>query len=525
MEATEMRRSTLQRKDRSELNQIAAALGARPSSRARKDEIIQMIIDLTAGGGSAPPAARGPSDAPHAADDFAVPGDASSRPSAEPDPTARPDDQEGEDQEGENENVNGGAGEAPVGDSDAMSGSERVEDEMDTGNRRRRRRSRDRDRDRDDGWDGDPVAVSGRLDLRDEGYGFLRVDGCLPNRNDAYVAVKTIRQFGLRRGDHLTGTSRPANRTEKNPALLTLESINGEPAGLKDRPLFDEMTPIHAGRRLGLAQAEDAGALTTRLIDLIAPVGVGQRVLVKGPRRSGVTGVLTALVAAIEMNEPDIFVMALFLDQRPEDVTEVRRCVHNGEVAATTFDQNPEDHVLTAEMTIERAKRLVESGMNVAVVVDSLTALAQAYNSAFSSSGRSWNNSIESGAVHMPKKLFGSGRNISEGGSLTMIASLATGGAGPLSEVLSDEFLGAANTEVCLDRWAARLGLFPAVDVLASVSRDADRFLDADEVEKLQRLRRSLVDGPADHPTAVVEALKTMLSKLNDSASNAELLV
>ncbi len=516
-----MRRSTLQRKDRSELNQIAAALGAKPSSRARKDEIIQTIIDLTANG-AAVPLLSDTSAEPHTAAGSVADGLGSS---AETQSRALQPHYEGD------AGDNGHTDDASTGDignhGNGLRDNDRIDDDLDTGNRRRRRRNRDRDRDRDDAWDGDPVAVSGHLDLRDEGYGFLRVDGCLPNRNDAYVAVKTIRQYGLRRSDHLTGTSRPANRTEKNPALLTLESINGAPATPTDRPLFEELTPIHSGRRLGLEHSEGLDDVTARMIDLIAPIGLGQRVLVKGPRRSGGTAVLTSLISAIETNEPDIVVMGLFLDQRPEDITEVKRCLRNGEVAATTFDQNPEDHVLTAEMTIERAKRLVESGKNVAVLVDSLTSLAQAYNLTLSGSGRGWNNNIESGAVHMPKKLFGAGRNTSDSGSLTMIASLATDGAGALPHVLCDEFVGTANTEICLDRWAAQLGLFPAVDVIASVSHDAARFLDADEVEKRQRLRGSLTDSSdsaADHPTAVVDALKAVLAKLNDSTSNTELL-
>ena len=381
--------------------------------------------------------------------------------------------------------------------------SERGEDEAEVGNRRRRRRSRDRDRDRDDSWDGDPVAVLGRLDLRDEGYGFLRVDGCLPNRNDAYVPVKTIRQFGLRRGDELSGTSRPANRAEKNPALLTLESINGGPAEFTDRPRFEKLTPIHAVRRLAMEQPEDPDELTARLIDLVAPIGVGQRVLVKGPRGSGATEILASVISSIETNEPDIYVMGLFLDQRPEDITEVRRCVRLGEVAATSFDQTPEEHVQTAEMTVERAKRLAESGRSVAVVLDSLTALAQAYNAALSNAGRAYSGNVESGAVHMPKKLFGAGRNLSDGGSLTMIASIVTDGSSSLPGILCDEFVGAANTEICLDRWAAQLGVFPAVDLGASVSRDEDRFLDAEEVQALQAVRRSLADGAGDGPAAV----------------------
>ena len=504
-----MRRSTLQRKDRGELNQIAAALGAKPSSRARKDEIIQLIIDLTADGAriSQPAGESPPAEAALGGPDEADQGPRSTDNA----PAAGRDG----DQNGEGSATNREESRTP----------DRGEDEVDPGNRRRRRRNRDRDRDRDDSWDGDPVAVAGRLDLRDEGYGFLRVDGCLPNRNDAYVPVKTIRQYGLRRGDHLTGTSRPANRAEKNPALLTLESINGGPAELSDRPVFESLTPIHAVRRLTLEQPEDPDAFTARLIDLVAPIGVGQRVLVRGPRRSGASGVLTSVISAIETNEPDIFVMGLFLDQRPEDITEVQRCVRHGDVAATSFDQTPEEHVQTAEMTIERVKRLVESGQNVAMVLDSLTSLAQAYNAALSNAGRAYSGNVESGAVHMPKKLFGAGRNVSEGGSLTMVASIVSDGSSSLPGVLCDEFVGTANTEICLDRWAAQLGLSPAIDVIASVSRDEERFLDADEVQSLQQLRRSFADGSADgDPGAVVKSLETALSKLRSAPSNADLL-
>ena len=504
-----MRRSTLQRKDRGELNQIAAALGAKPSSRARKDEIIQLIIDLTADGarisrpaGESPPAEAAPGGSGEADQGLQSADNAGA--------SGRDGDQNGE----------GSA----AGSREESRPADRGEDEVDPGNRRRRRRNRDRDRDRDDSWDGDPVAVAGRLDLRDEGYGFLRVDGCLPNRNDAYVPVKTIRQYGLRRGDHLTGTSRPANRAEKNPALLTLESINGGPAELSDRPQFESLTPIHAVRRLTLEQPEDPDAIAARLIDLVAPIGIGQRVLVTGPRRSGASELLTSLITAIETNEPDIFVMGLFLDQRPEDVTEVRRCVRNGDVAATSFEQTPEEHVQTAEMTIERVKRLVESGRNVAVVLDSLTSLAQAYNAALSNAGRAYSGNVESGAVHMPKKLFGAGRNVSESGSVTMIASIVSDGSSSLPGVLSDEFVGTANTEIRLDRWAAQLGLFPAIDLSASVSRDEDRFIDADEVQALQDLRRSFTGDAEDDPGGVVKALETALSKLRSTASNAELL-
>ena len=518
-----MRRSTLQRKDRGELNQIAAALGAKPSSRARKDEIIQLIIDLTADGAriSQPSATAPPETAPAAPVESEPEGrPAYSSLAAGPDS----DQNDGNGQNGGDGRNGGNGGQAVAEARDNNRVAERGEDEVEVGNRRRRRRSRDRDRDRDDSWDGDPVAVSGRLDLRDEGYGFLRVEGCLPNRNDAYVPVKTIRQFGLRRGDELSGTSRPANRAEKNPALLTLESINGGPAEVTDRLLFEKLTPIHAVRRLALEQPEDPDEVTARLIDLVAPIGVGQRVLVKGPRGSGATGLLSSVISSIETNEPDIYVMGLFLDQRPEDITEVRRCVRHGEVAATSFDQTPEEHVQTAEMTVERAKRLVESGRSVAVVMDSLTALAQAYNAALSNAGRAYSGNVESGAVHMPKKLFGAGRNVSEGGSLTMIASIISDGSSSLPGILCDEFVGAANTDICLDRWAAQLGLVPAIDLGASVSRDEERFLDAEEVQALQQLRRNFAEEAGDGPAGVVKALEAALARVRSSSSNSELL-
>ena len=519
-----MRRSTLQRKDRGELNQIAAALGAKPSSRARKDEIIQLIIDLTADGARIAPSATESSES---APDAASEPDGRSAAGTARSSTAKghDGDQNGGDGQNGGDSKNGGNGDPVAAEPrDGNRSADRSGDDVEAGNRRRRRRSRDRDRDREDSWDGDPVAVTGRLDLRDEGYGFLRVEGCLPNRSDAYVPVKTIRQFGLRRGDQLSGTSRPANRAEKNPALLTLESINGGPAELADRPLFETLTPIHAVRRLTLEQPEDPDAVTARLVDLVAPIGVGQRVLVKGPRGSGATDLLVSIISAIEINEPDIYVMGLFLDQRPEDITEVRRCIRNGEMAATSFDQTAEEHVQTAEMTVERAKRLVESGRSVALVLDSLTALAQAYNAALSNAGRAYSGNVESGAVHMPKKLFGAGRNVSEGGSLTMIASIVSEGSSSLPGILCDEFVGAANTEIHLDRWAAQLGVFPAVDLSASVSQDEDRFLDADEVQSRQQLRRSLTEGAGDGPAAAVKALEAVLGRLRDTSSNAELL-
>ena len=502
-----MRRATLQRKDRDELTHIARALGGDPSNRARKDEIISLILDLSGhSDGSAPAAADGDGGRADAADSEA----AASGPYASGEPDG------------------GGA-------ADEDGSADRGPAEADPGNRRRRRRTRDRDRDRDEGWEGDTVPVAGHLDLRDEGYGFLRVGGCLPTRNDAYVPVKTIRQHGLRRGDHLTGASRPANRTEKNPALVALDSINGGPPEPSERPRFAQLTPVHASRQLvlELPDAADSGngdngqdpeALTGRLIDLIAPVGVGQRVLVLAPRRTGAGSVLGSIMAAVEANEPEFKVMGLFLDQQPEAITEMERCVQRGEVAATAFDQPAEEHVQTAEMVVERAKRAVELGADVVMAVDGLTALARAYNTALSNAGRAYSGNVESGAVHMPKKFFGAGRNLSGAGSLTMIATLVTGSKDAVDRVVLGELAGRANTEIHLDRWAAELGRRPAIDVTASVSHDEGEFLDADELEALRRLRGEAAAAGGDGPGAAVAALEAALDRLRASSTNADLL-
>ena len=520
-----MRRTTLQRKDRDELTHIARALGGDPSNRARKDEIISLILDLAGHPGGSAAA----SDGSAAADgDGDRPGPAGAEVTAPARNASGPDPSGGDP-----------SGEAAAGGAEDDDAGDRGYSEADPGNRRRRRRTRDRDRDRDDGWDGDAVAVSGHLDLRDEGYGFLRVGGCLPTRNDAYVPVKTIRQHGLRRGDHLTGTSRPANRTEKNPALVTLDSINGGPPEPSTRPRFAQLAPVHASRQLvlELPDAADAGngdngdnghrdseTLAGRLIDLVAPVGVGQRVLVMAPRHSGAGSVLGSIMAAVEANEPEFIVMGLFLDQQPEAITEMERCVQRGEVAATAFDQPAEEHVQTAEMVVERAKRAVELGDDVVLVADGLTALARAYNTALSNAGRAYSGNVESGAVHMPKKFFGAGRNLSGAGSLTMIATLATGGKDSVDRVVAGELAGRANTEIHLDRWAAELGHRPAIDVLASVSHDEGRFLDADELEALRRVRRELAEAGGDGPGAAVAALEAALGRLRASSANADLL-
>lgn len=445
--------------------------------------------------------------------------------------------------------------------------------DVESGNRRRKRRSRERDADPDEGWTGDLIVVEGRLDLRDEGYGFVRADGCLPSRNDAYVSIKMIRQFKLRRGDHIVGTSRPANRSEKNAALLSLHSINGQTADAMDaeRPLFEALTPIHAEKHIQMASGNVAsgnvvsgntssanasgdlnmvsditsgststsGDVTSRLLDIVAPLGFGQRVLIWTPKRYGVASILSSMISSVETNYPDVYVIGLFLDQRPEDVTLLEGHVKVGETASTVFDQPAEEHVLVAEMAMERAKRLAESGVNVVMFVDSVTVLARAYNATLSNAGKAYSGKIDSGAIHLPKKMFGVGRNLAEAGSVTMIATISTDTPKfrMLDSVIAEEFKGIANTEIRVDRWAAEMGLVPALDITGCVSHDESQLIDKDKLGVLQTLRKSWLEKAscaagadskelsselscvvAETPGAVVAALEHALKHLRGSA-------
>jgi transcription termination factor Rho len=506
-----MRRSTLQRKDRDELTEIAAALGRKPPSRARKGEIIDLIIDLAAGGdGSsvlAAPAGSEKSDG-DAGDD--------SKGSAAPDEEVA---------SGESEAAPTDGDQADESDAKGRDSDRGRDEQPDPGNRRRRRRGRDRDRDRDEGWDGEPAPVAGYLDLRDEGYGFLRVDGALPSKLDAYVPVKMIRQLGLRKGDHISGTSRPANRNEKNPALLNVETVNGAaPEEAADRPFFEDLVPVVATEQLQLEQPDDPDNVAARVIDLIAPIGKGQRVLVVAPPRTGATTLMKQIVQSIETNDPEVTVIGLLLDERPEEATEMSRFVQHGEVISTSFGQPAEEHVQVAEMTIERAKRMAERGEDVVLVFDGLTRLARAYNQTLSNAGRAYSGNVESGAVHLPKKLFAAGRCLEDSGSLTIVATVLADTDNDVDEVILGEFAGTANTEIRLDRWAAARGIFPAIDVTESASRNEERLLDEDELEAVRKLRADLAGAAGDGPGAAVATLEALLERLSSASTNSELL-
>ena len=387
--------------------------------------------------------------------------------------------------------------------------------EEEGGNRRRRRRNRDRpevagDRpEGDESFAGEPVACAGLLDLRDEGYGFLRVKGYLPHRDDVYVSVRQVRQLGLRKGDHLSGASRPANRQEKNPALLRIDQVNGQdPEASRRRPRFEDLTPLFPDERLRLESPADPTNMTARIVDLVSPIGKGQRGLIVSPPKAGKTTVLKQIVKSIERNDPSVHLMVLLVDERPEEVTDMRRSTQ-GEVVASTFDRPSDEHTSVSELVIERAKRLVEEGRDVVIVLDGITRLARAYNLAAPATGRIMSGGIDTGALYPPKKFFGAARNVEEGGSLTILATALIETGSKMDEVIFEEFKGTGNMELRLDRRLAERRIYPAIDVDASSTRHEELLFSRQQLQQVWRVRRALhaLTSDAGSPAAALERL------------------
>ena len=406
-------------------------------------------------------------------------------------------------------------------------------DSQDRNGRRRRRRGRGgRDEgpqgtDRYEGQDdqpfsNDPVEVSGYLDLRDEGYGFLRVNGYLPSRDDSYVPVKLTRQFGLRKGDYVTGMSRPAGRNEKNPAMLEMHTVNGmNPEKARQRPRFEDLTPLFPDEKLRLEDPLDPTNMTARIVDLISPIGKGQRGLIVSPPKAGKTTVMKTIATKIEKNNPEVKLIVLLIDERPEEVTDMRRTVQ-GEVIASTFDRPSDEHTHIAELAIEKAKRMVEMGEDVVVILDGITRLSRAYNLAAPASGRIMSGGIDAGALYPPKKFFGAARNVEEGGSLTILATALVETNSRMDEAIFEEFKGTGNMELKLDRRIAERRVFPAIDVDASSTRHEELLFDRKQLQLVWKLRRVLSGLAADGNPA--PGLEMLMDRLKTFRTNDEFL-
>lgn len=397
--------------------------------------------------------------------------------------------------------------------------------------RRRGRNGRDEGPQGDDRYDTgeqnenistDPVKVEGYLDLRDEGYGFLRIGGYQPTREDAYIPVKLTRQFGLRKGDHVTGMSRPAGRNEKNPAMLEIHTVNGQdPEKARQRPRFEDLTPLFPDHKLRMEDPRDPTNMTARIIDLIAPIGKGQRGLIVSPPKAGKTTVMKTIAASIEKNNPEVKLIVLLIDERPEEVTDMRRTV-KGEVIASTFDRPSDEHTHIAEMTIEKAKRMVEMGEDVVIILDGITRLSRAYNLSAPASGRIMSGGIDAGALYPPKKFFGSARNIEEGGSLTILATALVETNSRMDEAIFEEFKGTGNMELRLDRRIAERRVFPAIDVDASSTRHEELLFERKQLQLVWKLRRVLSGLAQDGNPA--PGLEMLMDRLKTFSTNDEFL-
>ncbi|CAN2181376.1 Rho Transcription termination factor [Candidatus Nanopelagicaceae bacterium] len=504
MTTTELAAMTLPK-----LKEVASQLGIDGAAKLKKDALVTAIADLQASNREAAKAER---EARREARN-------AKRNNKKSDETEESDEDSNDNSRNSNE-------------SDGDSSSDNRFDRGDRNDRNRNRRDRNRGRDRNGrdrggreerepviGEDDVLVPVGGLVDIL-ENYSFIRTAGYLPGPNDVYVSQGQVRKYGLRKGDVVTGQVRQAREGEQkqkyNP-LITLETVNGVPVEeAKARVEFGKLTPLYPQERLRLET--EPNILTTRVIDLIAPIGKGQRGLIVAPPKAGKTMVLQAIANAITVNNPEVHLMVVLVDERPEEVTDMTRSV-KGEVIASTFDRPAEDHTMIAELAIERAKRLVELGHDVVVLLDSITRLGRAYNIAAPASGRILSGGVDSAALYPPKKFFGAARNIEDGGSLTILATALIETGSRMDEVIFEEFKGTGNMELILDRRLADKRIFPAVNVVSSSTRKEEILMGSEELNIVWKLRRVL------HALEPQAALELLLEKMKGTKSNVEFLM
>jgi transcription termination factor Rho len=511
-----MDKSTLESKVLTELQGIATGLGVEGNQRLRKADLIKAIMKASGNGdsGRTSVAEQASSTEPSPQD---VPGTT----------TAEPSDTE-QDLGGSNGEVSaeehtsrrdrGDRGGRPGG---SDGGPENREDRSRRPSREERRRQREqrREREREEREQelADAPTQTGILDVLPEGYGFLRTSGYLPGNADIYASLSQIRRFGLRKGDRVTGQVRQPKDSEKYFALLRIENVNGmDPEEAKLRPHFEKLTPLFPHDRFRLESGPTE--VTGRIVDMITPIGKGQRGMVVSPPKAGKTTVLKSIANGIINSSPDTHVIVLLVDERPEEVTDWQRTVQAAEVVYSTFDKPTDQHIQVTELVLERAKRLAEMGLDVAILLDSLTRLARAYNLAMPASGKILSGGIDSAALYPPRRFFGAARNIEEGGSLTIIASALVETGSRMDEGIFEEFKGTGNSELRLDRQLAEKRIFPAINVEASSTRKEELLMPTEELALVWRLRRVL------HALDSGAALELLTDKIRATKSNEQFL-
>ena len=361
--------------------------------------------------------------------------------------------------------------------------------------------------------------ASGILEVMTEGFGFIRCENYLPGENDVYVSPSQIRRFNLKTGDILEGNTRIKTQQEKFSALLYLSKVNGiHPAIAAKRPNFEDLTPIFPNKRLSLETGKTSTAM--RIMDLMSPIGKGQRGMIVSPPKAGKTTLLKQVALSVRKNNPEVHMLILLIDERPEEVTDIKEAIEgaNVEVIYSTFDELPEHHKRVSEMVIERAKRLVEHGKDVMILLDSITRLARAYNLTVAPSGRTLSGGLDPAALHMPKRFFGAARNMREGGSLTILATALVDTGSRMDDVVYEEFKGTGNMELVLDRKLSEKRMFPAIDIPKSGTRREDLLLSPEELEAVDHMRKALNGMRSDG------AVENILNMFSRTRSNKELI-
>jgi transcription termination factor Rho len=489
--------STLERKRLSDLHQIASQLGIEQYRKYRKPELAQMIYKVATE--QAAEQAAGRDDGPVQA--------------APEEPTSNGEAGATETREAAS------AAQAPVMDGFGEADTAAVEDPAEVERyRREKAQEQQQPRQRQERGDrGEELIQTGILDVLPDGFGFLRTSGYSQSKGDVYVSTSQIKRFNLRRGDYIVGQIRPARDGEKYPAMVRIETVNGkEPQKGRWRQNFDDLTPLYPEERLRLEWKPND--IAPRVIDLVAPIGKGQRGLVVSPPKAGKTTILKQIAQSIAANYPEVKLMVVLADERPEEVTDWQRSVKEAEVVASTFDQPADNHTAVAELVLERVKRLVEEGEDVVVLLDGITRLSRAYNLAAPASGRILSGGVDSAALYPPKKFFGAARNIENGGSLTILATALVETGSRMDEVIFEEFKGTGNMELRLDRKMANRRVYPAINIEDSGTRKEELLMEAAEAQRVWQVRSIL------NALDSSQKIELLIQKLKETRTNAEFL-